>query len=308
MQAQGPILPNFIIGGAAKAGTTSIFSYLSDHPQVCGSSVKETSFFFKSYTGDFLADRVHYSKYFSHCRSDAKVMIEASTGYLLYSKEVAARIQAMLPNVKLLFILRDPVDRLYSYYNFHVGQLTKDFDTDISFEEYVDRCMLYSSRRQEPAKLMMDERHLKALEIGRYAEYLKEYYRIFPREQIKVMLYEDLKKDIKMFMINLCNFLNIGPGFYDKYMFYRVNVTSTSRIKTLHYVALGVNRKLERYLRQRPKIKRNIVTAYKYLNLRREGYLPISQAARVRLLHYYRKSNTELTELLSDDRCSSWVK
>ena len=105
-------LANFVIGGTEKSGTTSVFDYLSAHPQVCASSIKETDFFRHGYTGDLAADARRYASYFEHCDSRSLVRLEASPGYLGEAATVAPRLRALVPEAKVLFILRDPVERL----------------------------------------------------------------------------------------------------------------------------------------------------------------------------------------------------
>jgi hypothetical protein len=296
----------FIIGGTFKAATSSVFTYLSAHPSVCGSRIKETAFFIEGYTGDPESSFAKYREYFASTGSGSKVLMEASPGYLGGGREVAARIRMTLPGVKLLFLLRDPINRFYSYYNFHVGQLSPDFQ-GVSLEEYISRCMDYSGGKS-PAAPKMHERHLRALEIGRYDEYLEEFLQEFPREQISVMFYENLTADVKGFMKRLCAYMEIDDAFYDSYSFPRVNVTFTSRVKFLHQIALSVNSKMEKHLRQRPALKRNIVGFYKALNKKKEGYAPIPTALRKKLENYYRHSNDNLSGLLPDSEVIPWKK
>src|SRR5687768_10444593 len=98
-------LANFIIGGTDKAGTTSVFTYLSAHPSVCGSVIKETNFFRDYYTGDREVDVANYTSYFGHCAHVAPIVMEASPVYLAGGAEVAVRVHALIPQTKLLFIL-----------------------------------------------------------------------------------------------------------------------------------------------------------------------------------------------------------
>src|SRR5690242_13037086 len=94
-------LANFIIAGTEKAGTTSVFTYLSAHPSVCGSIVKETDFFRDSYTGDHPKDIAKYAHFFERCASNSPIVMEASPGYLGCGEQVAIRIHALIPHAKL---------------------------------------------------------------------------------------------------------------------------------------------------------------------------------------------------------------
>ena len=127
-------LANFIIAGTEKAGTTSVFTYLSTHPSVCGSVVKETDFFRNAYTGDREKDITNYASFFENHSHEKPIIMEASPGYLGSGAEVAARIHSLIPNTKLLFILRNPIDRMYSSFNFHVSKL--NLNANLSFEEF----------------------------------------------------------------------------------------------------------------------------------------------------------------------------
>ncbi len=278
-------LANFIIAGTEKAGTTSVFTYLSAHPSVCGSIVKETDFFRNSYSGDREKDIASYAKYFGDSAHQAKVVMEASPGYLGSGVEVARRIHTMIPDVKLLFILRNPIDRIYSSFNFHVGNL--HLSKGLSFEEYIDKCIAYDSGQKTPVELGIDEWYLKVISFGRYADYLMYYYQQFPKEQIKVMFFEDMNRDIVSFMYELCQFLDISPDYFDDYNYKKINATYESRIKWLHKAAISFNVKSERFLRQRPKLKQLLVNLYKRINEAREGYEKISDDSRFRLKQYY---------------------
>lgn len=298
------IVPNFVIAGVSKSATSSVFTYLNAHPQVCGSSLKETAFFIKDYKGDHNADLKSFSKYFKHRRRGEKILMESTPRYMRYGREVASRIKTVLPNVKLMFLLRNPIDRLYSHYNFRKARF--DFDENMTFDEYVEKCMLYTSGLSSPEEQGLKEEHLLALEIGRYAQYIKEYYEFFPRERVKIMFQENLKKYPVVFMTELCDFLNIDSMFYNSYTFDKVNATFTGKIKILHRIAVIANDKLERFLRQRQKIKKKIVVFYKYLNQKNEGYQPMLDTTRARLIDYYRSSNNELTKLLPGVELPLW--
>ena len=295
---------NFIIGGTEKAGTTSVFMYLGDHPQVCGSSSKETDFFRQESSGDAEIDRQNYAKYFTHCHASTPVVMEASPGYLGEAATVIPRIASLLTDVKLLFILRDPIERLYSSYNFHVGKL--NISEDIQFKDYVEKCLAYDSKQATPVDLGLDEWYLKVLRFGCYSDFLVPYFNAFPRNQIKVMFFEQLCDDVPGFMCELSEFLEIDARFWENYEFRKANVTFSGGNKLFHRVAIYINSKAETFLRRRPKIKRFIVDCYKKLNQAREGYDPMPDFVRNELNNYYHPSNIALSNLLGKELPQSW--
>lgn len=285
-----PQVANFIIGGTEKAGTTSVFAYLSAHPEVSGSLSKETDFFRQA---DY--QQLGLEHYASHFRQEDShpVVMEASPGYLGLGADVAPRIAQLLPESKLLFILRDPVDRLYSSYNFHRSKL--DLPQTLDFPSYIDRCLSYQNEGTSPDALGLDTWYLQTMQFGCYAEHLQHFYTHFPAEQIKVMFFEDLGQDVSAFMQQVSEFLAIDSTFWQDYAFERKNVTFSGRNKALHKLAMYANNKAERFLRQRPELKSSIVSLYKRLNQDKEGYEGMSDATRDQLCAYYRPSNDQLS-------------
>lgn len=303
MMSSEPRLANFVIGGTEKAGTTSVFVYLSEHPQVNASIRKETDFFRNHFTGDVDADRRAYGSCFDQEKSGAVVM-EASPGYLGDAAVVAGRMHSLVPDARLLFILRDPIDRLYSFYNFHVGKL--DIPPDIDFESFIERCMKFDSGRHSPQSLGLGDWFLRGPGRGRYAETLQEFYQYFPAGQVKIMFFEDLRRDAGSFMVELSHYLDIAPEFWADYEFQKANVTFSSRLRPLHKLAMWINDKAEPVLRKRPGLKRLIVNSYKSVNQLREGYDPMSPDTRERLQSYYGPSVRALGDLPGIALPDSW--
>jgi len=297
-------LPNFLIGGTNKAGTTSVFRYLSEHPDVCGSNVKETGFFVNKNTGNYEQDRAQLGKYFAHCSPDQKVIVEASTSYLALADEAIPRIKMLLGEPKVMFILRNPIDRIYSYFNFHKGHLS--IPEHVSFERYLELCRLYDAGALEASEASFDEWHLKAPGYGRYSHYLKMYLEQFHEKNINVLFFDDLKKDPKAFMLNVCRFVGISSSFYNDYEFQKTNVTFSSKNKVLHQVAVTLNRSMERFLRQTPELKARMVTIYKRLNMAKQGYDDMLPVTRMALRDYYAESQQELASMLKQPLPKEW--
>ena len=115
-------LPNAIVAGAPKCGTSSLYFWLSAHPDVCASPVKETFFFadevnrFNRDANILEHDLAVYARYFQKC-SQAPVRLEATAPYIYYDKSLA-HIPALSSQPKVLFVLREPSARLYSQYRF----------------------------------------------------------------------------------------------------------------------------------------------------------------------------------------------
>lgn len=206
---------DFIGLGAQKSGTSWAYTCLYEHPQVC-IPVKEIHFFSRSrYETE---GKEWYEAHFKRCKEGA-LRGEWSTSYL-YSKETPERIHAYYPNAKLLAILRNPVDRGYSQYRNTVrsGEIPKT----MTFDEFV---------QQEKS----------VWEQGKYAEQLERFFKYFSREQILIMVYEDIKKNPIAFMRRIHEFLGIDPNFVSSMVYEQVNIARTPKIigvdRVIHHIS-----------------------------------------------------------------------
>lgn len=304
MSVRAPRLPDLVIGGTEKAGTTSVFDWLSGHPEVGASLRKETDFFREQYTGDGAVDAQRYAAFFEHVDPRTKVLMEASPGYLGEAALVAPRMRSLLPGAKLLFILRDPIDRLHSSYHFHRGKL--NLPQDLTFDEYVRRCLAYDRGTRTPASLGLEEWYLKVLRYGCYADGLARFRAHFPAERIKVEFFEALRADERQFMRGLSEFLAIDATHWDRFDFRPSNVTFSARLRGLHRLAMRTNALAEPIMRRYPGVKQSLVRAYKALNQEREGYDPMPPATRDTLIDYYAPSLRRLEQQLDRPLPEAW--
>jgi hypothetical protein len=188
------ILPNFLVIGAAKSGTTSLHHYLREHPQIYLPRIKEINYF--AYTPERPRGRQYWAttldEYAAHFREAAglKAVGEVTPAYM-NSPVAAANIARELPDVRLVAILRDPADRAYSRYlmNQRAGQDLPPFDQIIP-------------QRDHP---MIRE--------GMYYDRLKPYFDQFPRERIKVLRYDDLQQRFAGMFRELLEFLEVDPDY-----------------------------------------------------------------------------------------------
>jgi hypothetical protein len=304
MSASGPRFANFVIGGTEKAGTTSVFDYLSAHPQVCASSRKETDFFRQGFTGDLKADAQRYASFFEHCDPIVPVLVEASPGYLGEAASVAPRMRALLCDAKVLFILRDPIERLHSSYHFHRGRL--NLPMGMTFDDYVNRCIDFDRQVKGATELGLDEWYLKVLRFGCYSDFLAIFRSQLSAENVKVMFFEALREDEQCFMVELSAFLGIDPDFWSRFGFRKSNVTFSGRNRRLHGLAMRVNTIAEPLMRRHPGLKHSIVRAYKAVNQEREGYGAMSPDVRARLINFYRPAVRALQRELDTALPESW--
>jgi hypothetical protein len=201
--------PNFFVIGAGRSGTTSLYNYLKQHPDVFMSPIKETNFF--AYEGENMEFRsvmrfpvVTTEAYLAlyHGVSKEKAVGEASPLYL-HSRYAAERIREFCPEAKLIAILRHPVDRAHSSFHLHL----RDGDEKRTFAEAVRR----EREGIEDASLTFGQRNY--LRFGRYSRYLSIYFELFEREQIEVYLFDDLAANPLTLMRNVFGFLEVDATF-----------------------------------------------------------------------------------------------
>jgi hypothetical protein len=201
-------LPNFIVIGAAKAGTTALYWYLAEHPTVFMSRVKETNFFAyglddggKLLYGDPEVHRFpvtslqEYEELFAEA-GDAAAIGEASPIYL-ECPQAAARIWELLPGARIICGLRHPVERAYSDYLMYLRARRRQFDPT--------RDLTAVAAWARPDSHWM--------RIGRYYEQLLRYFNAFHRERIHVFLFDDLKRSPEQVVQEMYGFLGVDPGF-----------------------------------------------------------------------------------------------
>lgn len=177
------VLPNFIIPGAQKSGTTALRIYLAQHPEIFMAN-KEIHFFDND--ENYKKGIEGYEKFFDGWKGE-KAIGEKTPNYLYYEK-APERIYKLLPDVKLIFVLRNPVDRAYSHYrhNVRIGQETLSFEKAIEKEE-------------ERIKNPRLKKIYSYKDRGKYIIQIKRYAEYFPKSQMLFLLAEDLKDDRKKY-------------------------------------------------------------------------------------------------------------
>ena len=201
-------LPTFIIIGAAKAGTTALYWYCAEHPDVFMSPVKETFYFAYGLdaSGHLLYGDPDVHRFPVKTRNEYEALFAGASGAVaigeaspiyLECPQAAGRIRELIPGARLICSLRHPVERAYSDYLMYVRRRNRPFD---------------SARDLTPtaAWARPDSRWMQ---LGRYHPQLVRYYERFPREQLHVMLSGDLKRDPVGAVQELYRFIGVDPSY-----------------------------------------------------------------------------------------------
>ncbi len=192
-------LPDFVIIGTQRGGTTSLYRYLTAHPDI-GSALRKEVHFFDRY---FEKGMNWYLANFP-VRGEAPVVGEASP-YYLFHPDVPERARSVVPHAKFIALLRNPVDRAYSQYQMRVRKGLEP----LSFEDAIDKEHERLSSSDDPSSLTW--RYYSYVKRGLYVDQLERWMSVFPREQFLILKSEDLYSDPERILHRTLAFLGLQP-------------------------------------------------------------------------------------------------
>ena len=289
LASEASVLPSFVIIGAAKAGTTALYWYLADHPQVFMSPVKETNYF--AYGLDDEGNPLYgdpelhrfpvqtpaaYEELFSDAGPTLAVG-EASPIYL-ECPQSAARIRETLPKARIICGLREPVDRAYSDYLMYLRA---------------------RGRRLDPARDLTTSSHWARpdshwMRISRYHEALSRYFDLFPREQIHIFLFEDLRADTLACVRDIYRSVGVDPGFApDLETPHNVGGMPSSRTLEKVFTSRSVKKAIEPLI---PRRAADMARRIRTKNLKKAPPLP--EALKAELGRHFRDDIGKTSELI----------
>jgi hypothetical protein len=205
-------LPDFLVLGAQKAGTTALYAYLRRHPEITGPAWKEVSFFDRHWARGTRWYRGNFP-----LRRGAAAVGEASPSYLFHPL-APERVRSVVPEARLVALLRNPVERAYSHYQHELA-----FGREpLPFEEALDR---EEERLEgEVERLLADAAYFSRawwdhtyVARGLYAEQLERWLAVFPREQLLVLPTDELARDAGGSYARVLEFLGVRPHALDDY-------------------------------------------------------------------------------------------
>ena len=296
------MMPNFIILGAAKSGTTALYHYLQQHPQIYLSPIKETEFFaFEGEDLNFQGPKdmprlsittlEDYQAQFDGVEDETAIG-EASPVYL-YSSKAPERIHNYLPDAKLIVILRNPVERAYSQFLMFVRDNREPLR---DFMQAVD---------EEETRIAQNWAWgWHYVRVGLYYQQLKRYFERYQQEQIEVYLYEELKSNPEGVLKDIFNFLEVDVNF----------IPNTS---VKHNVSgIPQNQLIHSWLYDKNLIKK-VVKPFLPEKLRKEIFIKLKKKQKLhkpkltkeikqQLLPYFKEDILKLQELIAKD-LSGWL-
>jgi hypothetical protein len=290
-------MPNFLIIGAMKSGTTALYYYLEQHPEIYMSPVKEPNFFSSQEQENAAGAVTHIGTYQHLFRgvSREKVIGEASHSYL-YEPRAAAEIRRYVPEAKLIAILRNPIDRAYSHFLHMVRSGTEPLGD-------------FAQALREDVVGIRNERTFQDY-IGRglYYNQLKRYFGTFPRQQVRVYLYEDMSGAPISTVQDAFQFLKVDDSFVPDVSLRR-NVSGYPRYKTLDGLLRSQSRiKHAAKIYLPARMRWRLSKAFDDLKTRNlVEPPPVQSEVRRQLIRVYREDILKVQELIHRD-LSAWLE
>ena len=296
-------LPNFVLAGPPKTGSTSLYGYLQQHPQVYMSGNKEPTFFgaadlwsepYHDYTMRRIANGAplvrewgDYVALFQDGGEETAIG-EASVDYF-WLPGAAQAMHAKLPAARLIFVLRDPAERLFSEYlpTLWRAQSGSPISFRAQFVAAVDRF--------DPAAAVRPH-------VGRYATHLERFFALFPRNQVRVYMYEDYRADPAGLLRDIFAFLDVDPGCpIDLSVSH--NVPILPRLPRLHAMRRRLFGKTPLTTWLPEKVRRPLSRWYH----QRRSNVRMSPTDRAMVIDFYREEIMRTAELLERD-LSAWLR
>jgi hypothetical protein len=299
---------NFFIVGPPKCASSSLHYYVNQHPEIFMSEIKETHFFGTYYDKDEIGsyEEAHFTG------SEAFPIRGESTPTYSFLPLVPKRLYDYNPDAKMVFIFRDPVDRAFSGWLMQngTGVEKEDFPTaiDLNFKQQKELDFHASDfelkwKRDQYLRKNKNKLEIRTfLEAGLYADQMKRYLEVFPAEQIHVVIFDDIRKDLDGVIKGISTFLGIDDSFVLKDK--EVKNPYTTRRFTGLYRTFGAER-LAKWAKVMPPF---IQPMLRSVSKKKEVNKPkADDVTKARLREYFKESNLELSKMIGRD-LSHWNK
>ena len=302
--------PNFFISGAPRCGTTALYSYLSEHPNIFMSRVKELNYFaddFPNVQKVAFNSPADYLKVFAEAGGKHIAVGEASPFYL-FSKVAFENMRAFDPDAKIILSLRNPVDFIQSYHRLNLSLLREDVpDLAKAWDLQDARC-----QGQHIPKSARQVELLMYGEVGQFGKYVKRLFEVFPREQVKVILLEDLAANTVAVYEEILAFLGVPSDGRTEFPQVNANFENKSQFlaKLFHppqSVYMAFMKFISLFGVRFTQWVSVVYDRIERLNTTRATRSAMDPALRTRLVEHFRLDIELLSELIERD-LSSWIE
>jgi Sulfotransferase domain len=299
----GERLPNLVIAGVAKAGTTSLYTYLQQHPDICAGRGKSSKYFLPLRYGRHgtLGALDAYYRDFAHCRDERYVM-EATPWYCHGGERVVEAVQRTLDDPRIIISVREPVERMWSGYK--MAKSKRSVPPEATFGHYVRA----SGDDADIALAPFRQRAKASLQLGRYSDYLGDWIEAFG-SRLRIVFFDDLVGNPAVLLADLCRWLGLDSETLASFDFTVRNRTVHHRNLRLRRLAAAGNRILPLAVRRQPRLQAAVRRVYGMVNT--EEMMEERDPSTCRYLgEYYGPSNAWLADTLRRqgyERLPSWL-
>ncbi len=301
-------LPNFFVIGAAKTGTTSLYHYLKQHPEIYLPDSKESFFFSgvkkntftgigKEYGQEIVEKIEDYVELFQKVKTE-KAIGEVCVAYIYFYKNAIANFGRYLNKPpKIIILLRNPVERAFSNYKHHA----RDRMENLSFEEAIEPKIL---RKRNDEKWWWGFQYL---DVGFYYNQVSAYLHAFDRGNVRIYLYEDFKKNAITVIKNIFEFLEVNNDFIPE-VDTKHNVSNIYKYKSLNQFFTSYDQYVKKLLR--PLLlkvlgKERTTALVTYFN--QKNILKVDPNTKKEILKIYKDDILKLAALIDHD-LSDWLE
>lgn len=297
-------IPNLFIVGAQRSGTTSLYNYLSSHPDIFMSRYKEPHFFMDDYpTIRFKGTLADYLALFQDA-GNQKYLGEASSRYL-YSKKAARSIYNFNPHAKIIISLRNPITMVPSLHTLNLLVLEEDVSE-------LKQALLLEPKRRKGECIPSTCTFVPGLyysEIAKYHEQVLRYIDVFGRSAVKIIIFDDFVRDPQSVFVDLLQFLDLDPEFTPT--FKRFNRRAEARSRFVAWLIKTRKPEVLKALVDRfvPfDVKLRVYDTIRRANSRpAQKQQPIDDETLNILVEYYREDIERLSALLGRDLTGLWL-
>lgn len=232
----GPLhkFPDYLIIGASRSGTTSLFEYLMKHPMVVYPTTKQVHFFDRYYNFGKNWYKIHFPYRWN------KSISGDATPYYLNHPLAAKRVHELIPNVKIIVMLRNPIDRAYSQYflEYNGGNEQLSFEDAIKREDEIVENE-YEKMEKNPEYFSEKYNVYSYLDTGKYEKHLKKWLDFFPKKQFLFIQSEEFYNSTHKIFSDVLDFLNLSKFQLDQYKIFRAEkypkMDATVRTRLINY-------------------------------------------------------------------------
>lgn len=279
-----------VVAGVNKAGTTSLYVSLAEHPDVAPSAIKETRYFLPARYGEPLPPREQWKGYFA---SDAPVRLEATPSYFYGGAAVATAMRSVLTDPRVVLVLREPVARAISFFEYQKVRLR--FPDSMTMEEYLAE----ADALGDAVGATPDTEKYMAVRGGEYARWLPEWWEVMGRAAVRIEWFDALTADAVAVVRGLGDWIGLDPAGLPTEL-RSENRTTAFKNARLQKAALWFNDSSERMLRRAPAVKRGLRSLYYRVNGRGAPSGTATDAVRAELAARFTEPNARLAALLDD--------